>query len=69
MALIRTDSYLKDSLDIFVITKRLANGDESVQRRGAFRNARQGIQFHRIVVKHIAGNMRSRWADFPDNRR
>jgi uncharacterized damage-inducible protein DinB len=65
MALQRTDSYLKDSLDVFRYYKTLAEramnqcSDEALFV--AIDNESNSIA---IIVKHMAGNMRSRWRDF-----
>jgi len=66
MALQFTTSYLEDSLTLFRYYKKLAEGamaqatDE--QLFAALDPEANSIA---IVVKHIAGNMRSRWTDFP----
>ncbi len=65
MALIRTDSYLKDSLDIFRYYKTL--GERAMNQcsdAALFETLDKESNSIAIVVKHIAGNMRSRWADF-----
>jgi uncharacterized damage-inducible protein DinB len=65
MALQRTDSYLNDSLDVFRYYKTLAEramnqcSDEALFV--AIDNESNSIA---IIVKHMAGNMRSRWRDF-----
>jgi len=65
MALIRTDSYLKDCLDIFHYYKNLGERamvqcDDSM----LFETLDGESNSIAIVVKHMAGNMRSRWTDF-----
>ncbi|HUI75923.1 MAG TPA: DUF1572 domain-containing protein [Candidatus Acidoferrum sp.] len=61
----RTDSYLKDSLDLFRYYKQLAERaiaqcpDECLCR--SLDSESNSIA---IIVKHMAGNMRSRWTDF-----
>jgi len=65
MAHQRTDSYLKDSLELFRYYKKLAERamvqcpDESL-----FRALDAESNSIAIIVKHMAGNMRSRWTDF-----
>ena len=65
MALERTDSYLKDSIEVFHYYKKLAEramgqcGDAQL-----FKSLDAESNSIAIVVKHIAGNMRSRWRDF-----
>ena len=65
MALEFTTSYLADSLTLFRYYKKLGEGamaqatDE--QLFAALDPEANSIA---IVVKHIAGNMRSRWTDF-----
>jgi len=61
----RTDSYLKESISLFRYYKRLGEGaiaqcpDEGLLR--TFDGENNSIA---TVVKHMAGNMRSRWTDF-----
>ncbi|HUL14489.1 MAG TPA: DUF1572 family protein [Terriglobales bacterium] len=61
----RTDSYLNDSLDLFRYYKQLAERaiaqcpDECL-----FRSLDSESNSIAIIVKHMAGNMRSRWTDF-----
>jgi hypothetical protein len=66
MALEFTTSYLEDSLELFRYYKRLAErAMEQVtdeQLLGVLDGEANSIA---IVVKHMAGNMRSRWTDFP----
>ena len=77
MALEFTTSYLADAISVFRYYKKLAEGamaqvsDE--QLTGELASETNSIA---IVVKHMAGNMRSRWTDFlesdgekPDRRR
>jgi hypothetical protein len=60
-----TTSYTKDSLDLFRHYKRLAEGalaqcaDENL-----FTTLDAESNSIAIIVKHMAGNMRSRWTDF-----
>ncbi len=61
----RTDSYLQDSLTIFRYYKKL--GENAVTQcpdEGLFRALDDESNSIAIVVKHMAGNMRSRWRDF-----
>ncbi len=65
MALIRTDSYLKDSLDVFRYYKTL--GERAMAQCNdamLFQTLDAESNSIAIVVKHVAGNMRSRWVDF-----
>ena len=65
MALERTDSYLKDSLDVFRQCKRL--GEKAMAQcadDALFRTLDPESNSIAIIVKHMAGNMRSRWTDF-----
>src|SRR5215471_21560270 len=65
MALQFTTSYLEDSLELFRYYKKLAEraiaqvSDEALS--AAIDGENNSIA---IVVKHMAGNMRSRWTDF-----
>ncbi|MGA8311893.1 MAG: DUF1572 domain-containing protein [Terriglobales bacterium] len=65
MALELTTSYLKDSLTLFRYYKKLAErAMEQVtdeQLSAALDGEMNSIA---IIVKHMAGNMRSRWTDF-----
>lgn len=65
MALVRTDSYLKDSLDIFRYYKNL--GERAMSHCNdamLFETLDVESNSIAVVVKHMAGNMRSRWTDF-----
>ena len=65
MAHTRTDSYLKDSLDIFSYYKNL--GERAMEQCAdsmLFESLDAESNSIAIVVKHMAGNMRSRWTDF-----
>ena len=65
MALKFTTSYLEDSLDVFRYYKRLAErAMEQVSEDALFTALDGESNSIAIVVKHIAGNMRSRWTDF-----
>jgi uncharacterized damage-inducible protein DinB len=60
-----TTSYLKDSLDVFRYYKRL--GDRAIEQcpdNGLFTMLDAESNSIAIIVKHMAGNMRSRWTDF-----
>jgi hypothetical protein len=65
MALQFTTSYLEDSLEIFRYYKKLADramaqvGDEQL-----FSTLDHETNSIAVIVKHMAGNMRSRWTDF-----
>ena len=65
MAHERTDSYLKDSLSLFAYYKKLGeNALAQCPDDGLFRVLDGESNSIAIVVKHMAGNMRSRWTDF-----
>jgi Protein of unknown function (DUF1572) len=58
-------SYLKDSLSLFRYYKRLAEGAlGQVSDAQIFQALDDEMNSIAIVVKHMAGNMRSRWTDF-----
>jgi hypothetical protein len=77
MALEFTTSYLKDSLGVFRYYKTLAErAMAQVSDEQLFTVLDEESNSIAIVVKHMAGNMRSRWTDFltsdgekPDRRR
>jgi len=65
MALEFTTSYLKDSLAVFRHYKRLAErAMEQVGDDDLFTELGPETNSIAIVIKHMAGNMRSRWTDF-----
>jgi hypothetical protein len=65
MALERTDSYLKDSATIFQYYKKLGeNAMAQCPDSGLFATVDAENNSIALVVKHMAGNMRSRWTDF-----
>lgn len=60
-----TNSYLKDSVDLFRYYKRL--GERAIAQtsdEGLTAALDQESNSIAIIVKHMAGNMRSRWKDF-----
>ncbi|HEX3748697.1 MAG TPA: DUF1572 family protein [Bryobacteraceae bacterium] len=60
-----TTSYLKDSLDLFRHSKKLAERAlEQVPDSDLFTELGAGGNSIAIIIKHMAGNMRSRWVDF-----
>jgi hypothetical protein len=60
-----TTSYVKDSTDLFRYYKKLADrAMEQVPDEGLFANLDAESNSIAIIVKHLAGNMRSRWTDF-----
>jgi hypothetical protein len=64
MALERTDSYLKDSLAIFHYYKKLGeNAMAQCPDEGLFAALDEENNSIAIVVKHMWGNMLSRWTD------
>jgi len=65
MALEFTTSYIQDALAIFRQTKRLGEGAiEQVADDQLFAILDPEANSIAIIVKHMAGNMRSRWTDF-----
>jgi len=60
-----TTSYLKDSLDVFRYYKKL--GERAMAQcpdDALFASLDAESNSIAIIVKHMAGNMRSRWTDF-----
>jgi len=65
MALKFTTSYLRDSLDLFRHYKQLAErAMAQVADEELFTELDEGSNSIAIIVKHMAGSMRSRWVDF-----
>ena len=65
MALEFTTSYLEDALAVFRQYKRLAErAMEQVTDEQLFVALDEESNSIALVVKHVAGNMRSRWTDF-----
>jgi hypothetical protein len=65
MALKFTTSYREDSLEVFRYYKRLAErAMEQSPDDALFRSLDGESNSIAIIVKHVAGNMRSRWTDF-----
>jgi hypothetical protein len=65
MALQFTTSYLEDSLTLFRAYKQLAErAMEQVSDEQLFIALDEESNSIAIIVKHMAGNMRSRWTDF-----
>ena len=65
MALNFTTSYLEDSLALFRYYKKLAErAMEQIRDEQLFVSLDEEANSIAIVVKHMAGNMRSRWTDF-----
>lgn len=65
MALHFTTSYIEDSLDLFRQYKRLADrAMEQVTDEQLFAAIDPEANSIAIIVKHMSGNMRSRWTDF-----
>jgi len=65
MALQFTTSYLEDSLTLFRYYKKMGESAmEQVTDEQLFETLDSEANSIAIVVKHIAGNMRSRWVDF-----
>src|SRR5205085_892509 len=60
-----TTSYLQDSLDLFRYYKKLAErAMAQVTDEQLFATLDDEANSIAVVVKHMAGNMRSRWTDF-----
>lgn len=60
-----TTSYLHDSLQVFRLYKRLAERAlEQIPDEALFVTLDPESNSIAIIVKHMAGNMRSRWTDF-----
>lgn len=60
-----TSSYLKDSLDLFRFYKKVAErAIDQCPDEGLFTILDVESNSIAIIVKHMAGNMRSRWTDF-----
>ena len=60
-----TTSYLRDSIDLFRYYKKL--GERAMAQcpeEGLFETLDAESNSIAIIVKHLAGNMRSRWRDF-----
>ena len=60
-----TTSYVKDSTEVFHVYKRL--GDRAMQQapdEGLFASLDAESNSIATIVKHLSGNMRSRWTDF-----
>ena len=58
-------SYIEDSLSLFRYYKKLGEGAmEQVSDEQLFATLDPEMNSIAIIVKHIAGNMRSRWTDF-----
>jgi hypothetical protein len=65
MALKFTTSYIEDSLTLFRYYKKLAErAMEQVTDEQLFATQDEEANSIAIIVKHMAGNMRSRWTDF-----
>jgi len=65
MALKFTTSYLEDSLAVFRYYKKLAEGAMvQVTDEHLYAVLDEEMNSIALVVKHMAGNMRSRWRDF-----
>ena len=65
MALKFTTSYLQDSVDLLRYYKKLAErAMEQVTDELLFAELDEGSNSIAVIVKHMVGNMRSRWVDF-----
>ena len=60
-----TNSYVKDSIELFRYYKKLAErAMEQCPDEGLFATLDGESNCIAVVVKHMSGNMRSRWSDF-----
>jgi len=60
-----TTSYLEDSIALFRFYKKMAEGAiEQVTDEQLFATLDEEMNSIAIIIKHMAGNMRSRWTDF-----
>jgi uncharacterized damage-inducible protein DinB len=58
-------SYIEDSLSLFRYYKKLSDGAmEQLSDQQLFTALDEEMNSVAIIVKHMAGNMRSRWTDF-----
>ena len=58
-------SYIQDSLSLFRYYKKLAEGAmEQIDDQQLFAELDEEMNSIALIVKHLAGNMRSRWTDF-----
>ncbi len=65
MTLQFTTSYLEDALEVFRYYKRLAErAMKQVADEDLFKTLDHEANSIAIIVKHMTGNMRSRWTDF-----
>ncbi len=65
MALEFTTSYLTDALSVFRAYKKLGDGAMAQVTDDEFARVLDGeMNSIALIVKHMAGNMRSRWTDF-----
>ena len=65
MALKFTTSYIEDSVDLFRYYKKLAErAMNQVTEEQLYATLDGEMNSIAVVVKHMAGNMRSRWTDF-----
>src|SRR5713101_7915785 len=60
-----TTSYLEDSIALFLFYKKMAEGAiEQVTDEQLFATLDGEMNSIAIIVKHMSGNMRSRWTNF-----
>lgn len=60
-----TTSYLEDSISLFRFYKKMVEGAiEQVSDEQLFATLDEEMNSIAIIVKHMTGNMRSRWTDF-----
>jgi len=65
MALKFTNSYLEDSIALFHYYKKMTEGAiAQVTDDQLFATLDEEMNSIAIIIKHMTGNMRSRWTDF-----
>jgi Protein of unknown function (DUF1572) len=65
MALEFTTSYVKDSSEVFIYYRKLAErAMEQVSDEALYATSDSESNSIAIIVKHVGGNLRSRWTDF-----
>jgi len=65
MTLNFTTSFLEDSIEVFRYYKRLAEGAmEQVSEEQLYVSLDSEMNSIAVIIKHLAGNMCSRWSDF-----
>lgn len=68
MPLVFTTNYIEDALGVFAQYKKLADGAlAQVNDDDFFRVVSPESNSLAVIVKHLGGNLRSRWTDFPSS--